>query len=165
MPPRARGRAASLVCLAAAGGLLVACDGQNNQVVGTGAGAVLGGVAGALIGRQVGGGPTGAIVGGLLGAGAGALAGNYIAQRLSERERERAASSTSRVLDGPARPGARDEWRSPDTPGNRGASELVRVTDGGTCRMVREIAYVRGEELQEETRYCRGSDGRWARAA
>jgi len=158
-------KAGLVVCLVAAGGLLAGCEGgQGNEQLVTAGGAVVGGVAGALIGRQVGGGATGAVVGGILGAGLGGLVGNVVAQRLSQNERERAAASTERVLAAPPRPGARQDWVSPDTPGNRGSAELMRVTDGGNCRMVREIAIVRGEEVRQESRFCRGGDGRWVRA-
>jgi surface antigen len=65
------------------------------------------------------------------------------------------------VLEGPPQPGQRDQWQSPETPNTRGTTELTRVTDGGSCRNVREIAIIRGEEVRQESRYCRGQDGRW----
>jgi surface antigen len=92
-----------------------------------------------------------------------ALMGGILAQFLSPRERDQAGQSTQRVLDAPARPGTRDNWSSPDTPGNRGETELVRVDQGGNCRTVREIAYVRGQEVSQQSQFCRTASGGWER--
>jgi hypothetical protein len=35
------------------------------------------------------------------------------------------------------------------------------VSDGGNCRNVREIAIVRGQEVRQESRYCRNQAGAW----
>jgi surface antigen len=162
-----RMRAGVLACVAASGLLLGGCEGTNQQAVATGIGTAAGGLAGALIGRQVGGaGSSGALIGGLLGAAVGGVAGNLIGQRLSEAERQRQMAANQRVLDAPVRPNAplpREQWVSPENPATRGTTEVVRVTDGGNCRNVREIAYVRGQEVRQDARYCRGDNGAWTR--
>jgi surface antigen len=95
------------------------------------------------------------------------LVGGTIAQALSPKEQEKAGETTKRVLDGPPRPGNRETWSSPDTPGNRGSTELVRVEQGGTCRVIREVAYIpsQGGEIFQESTLCQDGSGRWTRAA
>jgi surface antigen len=98
---------------------------------------------------------------------ASVLIGGTIAQALSPKEREKADETTKRVLDGPPRPGTRETWSSPDTPGNGGSTELVRVEQGGTCRVIREVAYIpsQGGEILQESRLCQDASGRWTRVA
>ncbi|MBX9748958.1 MAG: glycine zipper 2TM domain-containing protein [Roseococcus sp.] len=162
-----RKKAGFLVCLAASGLFLAGCEGQNQQALATGIGTAAGGVAGALIGRQVGGrNSSGALIGGIIGAAVGGVAGNLIGQRLSEAERQRQVAANQRVLEAPVRPDAplpREQWVSPENPSTRGTTEVLRVTDGGQCRNIREIAYIRGQEVRQETRICRDSNGQWPR--
>jgi surface antigen len=160
-------KAGLLVCVAASSLVLGGCEGTNQQAVATGIGTAAGGLAGALIGRQVGGsGSSGALIGGLLGAAVGGVAGNMIGQRLSEAERQRQVAANQRVLDTPLKPNAplpREQWTSPENPTTRGTTEVVRVTDGGQCRNIREIAYVRGQEVRQDARFCRDGNGQWTR--
>jgi surface antigen len=93
------------------------------------------------------------------------LIGGALAQALSPNEREKAGESTKRVLDAPPRPGTRETWSSPDTPGNRGGSELVRVEPGDNCRVVREVGYIQGREVVQDSRLCRNEGGGWRRVA
>jgi surface antigen len=161
-------KAGFLVCVAASGLLLGGCEGANNQqALATGIGTAAGGVAGALIGRQVGGrNSSGALIGGLIGAAVGGVAGNMIGQRLTEAERQRQMAANQRVLDAPLKPNAplpREQWVSPENPATRGTTEVVRVTDGGQCRNIREIAYVQGQEVRQDARFCRDGNGQWTR--
>jgi surface antigen len=96
---------------------------------------------------------------------ASVLIGGALAQALSPNEREKAGESTKRVLDAPPQPGTRETWSSPDTPGNRGGSELVRVEPGDNCRVVREVGYIQGREVVQDSRLCRGEGGGWRRVA
>ena len=93
------------------------------------------------------------------------LIGGALAQALSPNEREKAGESTKRVLDAPPRPGTRETWSSPDTPGNRGGSELVRVEPADNCRVVREVGYIQGREVVQDSRLCRNEGGGWRRVA
>jgi len=162
-----RRRASSLLCVALAGVLLAGCEGRNNQAVATGVGSVAGGVAGALLGRQLGGrNSSGALIGGLVGAAVGGLLGNHVGHRLSAGERWRRNTAHRRLLETPVEPDAplpQRRWVSPEEPTTGGTAEVLVVTDGGQCRTIREIAYVRGEELRQEARFCRGENGQWTR--
>src|SRR5690349_20946304 len=85
-----------LVMLAAAFGLVTACaDPQggslNNQVVGTGVGAVAGGVLGGLIGR-------GSVVGIVAGAVIGGIAGNIFGRFLDQREQAKLDEATRQAF-------------------------------------------------------------------
>jgi surface antigen len=93
------------------------------------------------------------------------LIGGALAQALSPNELKKADESTKRVLDAPPRPGTRETWSSPDTPGNRGGSELVRVEPGDNCRVVREVGYIQGREVVQDSRLCRNEGGGWRRVA
>jgi surface antigen len=159
--------ATSALCLAIAAVLLAGCEGRNNQPVATGVGTVAGGVAGALLGRRLGGRhSSGALVGGLVGAAVGGLLGNRVAHRLSAAERWRQNTAHRRLLEAPVEPDAplpQRRWVSPEDPTTNGTAEVLVVTDGGQCRTIREIAYVRGEELRQEARFCRSENGQWTR--
>ncbi len=55
------------------------------------------------------------------------------------------------------------KWTS-DHSGAKGSSSVVAVeptSDGGECRSVHEIAYVGGQEISQDQRYCRGGGGDW----
>jgi surface antigen len=162
-----RRKASSLLCAAVAGVLLAGCEGRNNQAVATGIGTVAGGVAGALLGRQLGGrNSSGALIGGFVGAAVGGLLGNQVGRRLSAGENWRRNTAHRRLLDTPVEPDAplpQRRWVSPEDPTTGGTAEVLVVTDGGQCRTIREIAYVRGEELRQEARFCRGENGQWTR--
>jgi surface antigen len=162
-------KATLLLCVAVAGVLLAGCEGRNNQALATGVGTVAGGVAGALLGRQLGGrNSPGALIGGLVGAAMGGLLTNHVAHRLSAAERWRQNTAHRRLLEAPVEPDAplpQRRWVSPEDPTTRGTAEVLVVTDGGQCRTIREIAYVRGEELRQEARFCRGENGQWTRQA
>ena len=57
-------------------------------------------------------------------------------------------------------------WSS-DHSGATGSASVVSVqptSDGGECRSVHEIAYVGGQEVSQDQRYCRGSGGAWQKA-
>ncbi|MBM3521573.1 MAG: hypothetical protein FJX57_01335 [Alphaproteobacteria bacterium] len=167
------------------------------------AGTVIGGVGGAVLGGVVGsavGGRGAVVVGAVAGGILGAWAGSAIGKRLDERDRQKAAAATQRVLAQP-RPanwqppsqrtttsrsstttpsndsstqaqqssssGWSSAWRSDQNQGVRGNSSVVAVTrntEGQECRSVQEVAYIKGEEVKQTTRYCKDSSGRWAQA-
>ena len=58
-------------------------------------------------------------------------------------------------------------WRSDSNNSISGTSTLTSVQtadNGNECRTVREVAYVQGKEVQQDTRYCRNPGGGWAQA-
>jgi surface antigen len=153
--------------------LLVGCQTQEQTgaLVGTAGGAVLGGVIGHAIG-----GSTGTVVGAALGGAAGLFAGSAIGRRLDEQDRARAEAATQQALAAPVTyptqtaqaappPPQPVTWNSARNTGVRGSSTVTQVqrqSDGGECRMVRETAYINGEEVVQNNRYCRTASGQWA---
>lgn len=58
-------------------------------------------------------------------------------------------------------------WNSDAHQGVSGSSSVVGVSktdDGRECRRVQEVAYIRGDEVKQTTRYCKDNSGRWAQA-
>ena len=142
--------------------LMAGC--QTNEQTGTLVGAGGGAVAGGLIGNVLGG-RTGAIIGTALGGVAGGFAGSKIGANLDQRDRERAAAATQQALAAP--PGRPVSWNSADNQGTRGTAvttNVQRQTSGSECRLVRETAYIKGQEVVQNQRYCQGRDGAWAAA-
>jgi hypothetical protein len=154
--------------------LLAGC--QNNEqtggLVGAGGGALLGGALGNAFGHS---GAATAIGAGLGGLG-GYFAGSAIGRALDERDRARAQAATVMVLNTPdppasrgaaSRPAPSASWKSDHNAGVRGSSTVVAVEPaggGGECRTVREVAYVGGQEVTENKRYCRDSGRQWVAA-
>jgi len=149
------------------------CGCQTQEQTGALVGGVGGAVAGGLIGRAIGG-STGAVIGTVVGGGAGLLIGSEIGRRLDAADRERAEYATRQALAAPvAYPSTNASYAPPPKPvvwnsnkhqdvrGTAAVTSVQRQADGGECRMVRETAYVSGEELVENKRYCRGQDGQW----
>ncbi len=62
----------------------------------------------------------------------------------------------------PRTPPATASWQS-DQNNNRGSVTLVDVNRSGNteCRTVREVAYIGGREVVQNSRYCDGGDGNW----
>ncbi len=152
--------------------VLAGCQNQEQS------GALLGGVGGAVAGGVIGhaiGGNTGTAIGAMLGGATGLLVGSSIGRRLDEQDRARAEAATQQALAqpvvyaSPAAPTAPPPpqpvaWNSARNAGVSGSSTVTSVqrqSGGGECRMVRETAYIKGEEVVQNNRYCRGSDGQW----
>jgi surface antigen len=153
--------------------LLGGCQTQEQS------GALLGGVGGAVAGGVIGhaiGGGAGTAIGAMLGGGMGLLVGSSVGRRLDEQDRQRAEYATQQALAQPvayaspgamqaappARPVAWNSARNTDVSGSSTVTSVQRQAGGGECRMVRETAYIKGEEVVQNNRYCRGSDGQWA---
>lgn len=143
---------------------------QTGGLVGAGSGAVLGGVLGNALGRSPGAMALGATLGGV----GGYLVGSSIGRQLDERDRQRAEMATRQALAAPAyypapsappRPPATvQNWSSQDNAGVRGSSTVVAVqrqSSGGECRTVKEVAYIKGDEVVQNTRYCQDGSGSW----
>jgi surface antigen len=129
-------------------------------------GNLLGGVGGALAGNRIGsmvGGQNARIIGTVVGAAAGAMVGGAIGRRLDERDRLLAERSTRQALDEPS--GRVIAWESQTNRGVNGLSQVVdrgRSSSGSECRRVRQVAYIRGEEVVEFQNFCRQASGQWA---
>ncbi len=152
--------------------LLASCE-LNEQT-----GGVVGGSLGALACGAVGSALFHNTLGALLPAAAcgavGYFIGSSIGKQLDEKDRHRAATATEQALNAPvpasktgktthppAKPVA---WSSDHDTGAHGSSTVTAVqpqADGGQCRTVREIAYIKGQEVTQSSRYCRGADGGW----
>jgi surface antigen len=161
-----------MIC-ALAGLLLFACspNAGPNEVNYTLAGCAAGALGGGLMGNLFGHGNTGATVAGVgLGAAAGCLAGNAIGRQLDDRDRQLAQAATVRALSLP--PGRQATWRSDHTT-NSGRVTVQSVQKptttassggGGECKLVREVAYIKGQEVTQDAKYCRGTGGEWESA-
>lgn len=158
--------------------LLGGCqNGMNNEqqgtLLGAGGGAVLGATIGGLAGHNAG----SAALGGVLGALAGGITGNLIGRQLDERDRIIAAQATRQALMAPVvyspnpnvapRPPARPAvWHSNHSgvSGSATVTAVQREASGGECRNVREVAVIKGEEVVQNSRYCRDPAGEWRSA-
>ncbi len=157
------------ISLLALAGLLCAC--QNNEqtggLLGAGGGALLGG----LVGKQVGHNTQTAMLGAGLGALGGYFVGTAIGSKLDEADRKRATAATKKVLQQPVHNDTNGavikkpaHWKSDHNPSTEGSSTVTEVTkepSGAECRSVREVAYIKGQEVSQDARYCRGVDGQW----
>lgn len=160
-----------VVALVVATPLLAGC--QTNEQTGGLMGALGGGALGCLAGGLIGHNATGTALGCAGGAVAGYFAGSAIGRQLDERDRERALQATREVLYQPVYypPGSTAtvypkskpvHWNSDHNAGVKGTATLVSVQpkpDGGECRVVRNVAYIKGQEVQQESRECRTADG------
>jgi surface antigen len=156
--------------------LLAACQNMSNEQQGGIMGAAGGGALGGLIGNMFGSGSGKAVATGV-GAGVGMLAGYFagsaIGRRLDQADQQKAAAATEKVLNKPIHHNSQGQavstastW-SDETKGTHGKSEVTSVTpqaDGGECRNVHEIAYISGEEVSQNTKYCRSASGQWEKA-
>lgn len=165
------------VCLIALPLSLTACqtNEQTGALVGTGGGALMGG----LIGNAIGHNAASTMIGAALGSGLGYFAGSAIGRNLDEADRARASAATQQALaepvyyppaGAPPKPPARPvSWVSDHNTGTRGSATVVAVNreprNGNECRTVREVAYIKGQEEVQNSRYCRSSDGSWAAQA
>jgi surface antigen len=140
--------------------------GMSNQQMGGVAGAGAGGLLGGLLGNQVGHSGTSTAVGAGLGAVAGYFVGSSIGARLDESDRKKAETTTTQVLHSPSKK-KKVAWTSDKNSGVHGSSEVVKVDpkpNGAECKTVREVAYIKGEEVTQNSRYCRSAGGEWAPA-
>ncbi|HTU56145.1 MAG TPA: glycine zipper domain-containing protein [Acetobacteraceae bacterium] len=150
------------------------CGCQNNEETGGLLGGVGGAALGAGLGSAIGGNATGALVGAAAGGFAGYLVGSEIGRQLDQRDREMAASATQRALEQPvsnpstvaAAPPPPAKWQS-DHSGASGSAQVIAVqpqSSGGQCKTVHQIAYIQGNEVQQNTRYCQSPNGSWTQA-
>ena len=134
---------------------------QTGGLFGAGGGAMFGGLLGNAIGHD----QTSTLIGAGLGAIGGYFIGSAIGRQLDQPDQQRAARATQQVLVS-RKSGASRSWKNSGT-GVRGSSTVVATepkSGGGECRTVREVAYIKGEEVQQESRYCRNAGGDWAAA-
>jgi surface antigen len=160
-----------LAICAVIGVLLAACspNAGPHETSYTLAGCATGGLAGGLLGNLLGHGNTGATLAGAgVGAAAGCLTGNAIGRQLDERDRQLAQAATVRALSLP--PGGHRNWTSDHT-SNHGSITVEKVASngssasgGGECKIVREVAYIKGQEVTQDSKYCRNPQGEWASA-
>jgi len=139
---------------------LAACqstDWSTGETVGT-----LGGAAGgAILGSQIGKG-TGrdiAMVGGAL---LGAFLGNQLGQRLSENDKQMAASTAQQSLERQPS-GTTSSWQNPDS-GNAGSFQpqnVYQTLDGTYCRQYANTIVVDGRTETVNGTACRNADGSW----
>jgi surface antigen len=157
------------------------------QLLGGGVGSVLGG----LVGNQFGG-TAATLIGVGVGTVAGVMIGGSIGASLDQRDRELAAAATYRALEAPtvtdgppvasrsaprsaSKPAAKPApsksvaWQSERDPNVRGTSTVTGSQvepSGETCKTVREVAYIQGQEVVQQTQYCRAPGGSgWTREA
>lgn len=139
--------------------IISACETTSQKDVGAALGLVVGAVAGAALGNRDGGSKLGAFIGGAVGS----IAGAMIGAKLDEIDRRLAEAAKTTALSVPT--GNRVEWRSQENVSVNGyATPVTDVaeSEGRTCRTVRQVAIINGEEIEETTEFCRvGNTGRW----
>ena len=153
------------LALAVAIAALSGCQNMTNQQAGGAAGAGIGGILGGVFGNQAGHSGTSTVVGAGLGALAGYFVGSAIGARLDDADRKKAEASTTKVLNSGT--SKHSSWTSDKGKTVHGSSDVVKVDpkpDGGECKTVREVAYIKGEEVTQNSRYCRAAGGEWAAA-
>ncbi|MFO1039191.1 MAG: hypothetical protein U1E45_20295 [Geminicoccaceae bacterium] len=121
---------------------------------------------------------------------AGYFIGSAIGQQLDEADRQQAWSATEQALAAPVAypkgstavtttsaaapkkapkpPKKAAVWKSDSGTGNHGSAKVTAVqpqADGGECRVVHEVAYIKGQEVTQDQRYCRGTEGEWVAQA
>lgn len=155
-------------------------------------GQVVGAVAGVAIGIAVGsdaGGNVAIAVGGAVGAALGAFIGGEIAEHLSEADRALASQATQTALDADVGPGSHATsgnanervskpaasppqpsvaWMGENDDTVYGSSTVINteIQNSRTCKLVREVAYVGGQDLRQDVRYCRDRNSHsWIREA
>jgi surface antigen len=164
-----------LAICAVTGALLCACSptAGPNETSYTLAGCATGALGGGLMGNLLGHGNAGATLAGVgLGAAAGCLTGNAIGRQLDEQDRRIAAAATLRALSLP--PGRQTTWQSDHSTNNgritvQSAQKVASngsasSSGGGECKTVREVAYIKGQEVTQDAKYCRNPQGEWASA-
>lgn len=109
---------------------------------------------------------------------AGYFIGSSIGRRLDQQDQAAAAAATQEALAVPVHypPGRTTvvhpttrpvSWNSDHGSGARGSASVVAVqpqSSGGECRTVREVAYIKGQEETQTSKYCRNADGEWTSA-
>lgn len=167
-----RGGAVAIVALSLLPMSACQSNEQTGGLVGAGGGAVLGG----LLGQAAGHNTTSTLIGAGLGAVGGYFVGTAIGRQLDQADQKRAAEATHQALAQPVYypagqpahlPKQPAKWTS-DHSGDSGTAKVVaaqKTTNGGECRTVREVAYIKGQEVPQDSRYCRGPEGDWVAQA
>jgi surface antigen len=137
--------------------LLAGCANQSKEQTGEQAGVVLGALLGAAIGKN----SNSRAIGLFAGAVAGGLVGRSIGRHLDEVDRLKAQAAANAAVKQPA--AARVDWKSDQNPTVSGTvlTTAPSNTTAGTCRFVRHIVYVNGQEMKEDSKVCQKSDGSW----
>jgi surface antigen len=128
---------------------------QMGQLLGAGGGGLLGGVLGNAFGGHNRGLAT--AIGATGGAALGFMIGGAIGSRLDEQDRQQAENAAYLAVT----TGSSRSWHS-DHSGNSGRVTVQR--SAGNCRLVHETAYIKGEEVVQNAKYCRNADGQWVSA-
>jgi len=140
--------------------LLAGCANMNNEqqggAIGAGSGALIGGVLGKAFG-----GTKGAIAGASLGALGGYFVGSSIGARLDAEARAKAQKATERALNQKSTKRHGWEDKASHTHGHTDVIKVDKQADGGECKTVREVAYIKGEEVVQKSKYCRAASGEW----
>lgn len=158
---------ASGIALALAG-----CAGMGpHEQQDTELGCVSGAIGGGLLGLALGNGNSSSA---LLGAGSGLLAGcaagNVIGRQLDAQDRMAAEQATYAALDAPPvyhGYAHRHYWNSDHGTGNHGyvtVKHVTRTASGGECKELNEVAYIKGQEVNQPSKFCKSPDGSWTAA-
>lgn len=177
------------VAAAMAATLMAAGCGTNQQTVGAGSSAVAAIACGAA-GHYLFHSTLGAVLPATACGAIAYFVGSEIGRRLDEADREKAAGATQQALAQSLPPAAATStpqpkpssgaarkpkpakatssptvtWKSADNSGAHGFATVVAAhdePDGAECRSVREVAYIKGEEVVQNSTYCRSPDGDW----
>ena len=156
--------------------LLGACQGLqnstglNSEQQGGLFGGATGGALGGFLGNKLGhGSGTTTAIGAVGGVVAGYFVGSAIGSRLDAADQKKAAGATEKVLKEPVHRqngqlvAKQQDWSNKKN-GTSGSSEVVEVQkqpSGGECRTVKEVAYIHGDEVSQNTKYCKDASGDW----
>jgi surface antigen len=149
---------------------------QNNEQTYGAGGAAFGALACGVAGNAIFHSAFGTVASAATCGAVGYFVGSSIGRELDERDRQAAAAATQQALEEPVyytatqttpvhpRPRA-VAWNSDHGTGTHGSASVVAVQprpSGGECRTVREVAYIKGQEVTQQSQYCRNSaDGSW----
>jgi surface antigen len=145
---------------------LTGCEGMGpKEQQYTMAGCATGLLAGLGAGLGLGHGNSGAALAGAgLGMAAGCTTGNIIGRQLDAQDRRAAYAATLAALNAPVTTRPKPQyWNSDHGTGNHGSVIVQATTHAGgkECKQVNEVAYIKGSEVNQPTKYCRDSSGEW----
>lgn len=157
-----------------AAGLLFLTACESKEQTGAAVGASIGAVACAVVGNAIFSNTLGTALSATACSAVGYFVGSAIGKQLDEQDRAKAATATERALAAPVKKPAPGNartvnaraatWKSDQGSGASGSATVTKIEtepSGSECRTVREVAYIKGEEVVQNSRYCRSGDGEW----
>ncbi|MFO1070834.1 MAG: glycine zipper domain-containing protein [Geminicoccaceae bacterium] len=157
-----------------AAGLVILTGCENREQTGAAVGASIGAIACGVAGSAIFNNTLGTVLPAAACSAVGYFVGSAIGRQLDAQDQQQAATATERALAVPVKPpqagssrpvkAKASTWKSAHGSGASGSATVTEVekkTDGAECRTVREVAYIKGQEVVQNSRYCRSGEGEW----